>query len=103
LGIGDSGGCTFPAQPHDRVGTAASPLDPLLSVLADWGGPTWTHALDPSSPAVDQIPSGVNGCLVGSRDQRGEIRYPPCDMGAFDLDQEEHVWLPLVLKIYAQE
>jgi parallel beta-helix repeat protein len=98
LGIGDSVGCTFTSQPHDQVGTAASPLNPALRVLANYGGSTETHALHPSSPAVDQIPVGVNGCAMGSRDQRGVLRWPPCSIGAFESDQTESVYLPLVVK-----
>ena len=37
----------------DLVGTSASPLDPLLALLADNGGPTQTHALLPGSPAIN--------------------------------------------------
>lgn len=37
----------------NQVGSDASPLDPQLGPLQDNGGPTWTHALLPGSPAVD--------------------------------------------------
>jgi hypothetical protein len=37
----------------DLVGSAASPLNPLLSPLANNGGPTFTMALRPGSPAID--------------------------------------------------
>jgi CSLREA domain-containing protein len=37
----------------DQVGTAGSPLDPRLGLLADNGGTTKTHALLSNSPAVD--------------------------------------------------
>ncbi len=40
--------------------------DPLLGPLQDNGGPTWTHALLPGSPAID---AGHSGGLVA--DQRG--------------------------------
>lgn len=96
LGIGDSSGCTFVPQPGDLVGTTATPLDPQLGLLDDNGGSTWTHSLKITSPAVDQIPAGVNGCVVGSRDQRGVLRFPPCDMGAFEIDQSEHIYAPMV-------
>jgi len=63
--------------------------DPLLAPLADNGGPTWTHALLPGSPALDAIPEGAdayNG--VPASDQRGEIRPSPasgnCDVGAYE-------------------
>ena len=67
----------------NRVGTAASPLDPRLGPLADNGGPTLTHALLPASPAIDaginsQAPAGL------SIDQRGvpfaRIAHGPVDL-----------------------
>ena len=36
----------------DLTGTAASPLDPLLAPLGNYGGPTETMALLPGSPAI---------------------------------------------------
>ena len=59
-----------------------STLDPLLGPLQDNGGPTWTHALLPGSPAID----------AGARpsrhltDQRGfsrDVGHGP-DIGAFE-------------------
>jgi hypothetical protein len=80
------------------VGTVASPLNPLLALtLEDNGGPTLTHALKSNSPAVDQIPAGVNGCAIGSLDQRGVLRFPPCDIGAYEIGPES-VYLPLVVR-----
>ncbi len=66
--------------------------DPILSPLADNGGPTQTHALQATSPAIDQIPDGTNGCAAGtSTDQRGAVRADgagqggsACDIGAFE-------------------
>ena len=98
LGIGDSPGCAFASQLHDQVGTTASPTDPLLGILGDKGGPTWTHSLKLTSPAVDQIPAGVNGCAAGTHDQRGVLRFPACNIGAFEQDQVEEVYLPLVVR-----
>src|SRR5207244_1350030 len=37
----------------DLTGTIASPLNPLLSSLGNYGGPTQTLALLPGSPAID--------------------------------------------------
>ncbi len=37
----------------DKVGTVATPLDPLLGPLQNNGGPTFTHGLLYNSPAVD--------------------------------------------------
>ncbi|MGD8472960.1 MAG: choice-of-anchor Q domain-containing protein [Anaerolineae bacterium] len=101
LGIGDSPACTFTQQAHDLVGTDAEPREPYLEVdLADNGGPTLTHALKPTSPAVDYIPDGVNGCVFGARDQRGVVRVPACDIGAYEIDQAEYLYLPIVLRNY---
>jgi len=51
--IGNDTSFPFLPGPGDLVGTAGSPIDPLLSPLADNGGPTWTHALLLGSPAFD--------------------------------------------------
>ena len=60
----------FPAnQASDQVGTAASPIDPLLGPLRDNGGPTFTQALLSGSVAIDK------GNASGSTaDQRGFTR-----------------------------
>jgi len=53
-----------------------------LGPLADNGGPTWTHALLPGSPALD----AANDTVCPATDQRGVIRPqgPHCDIGAFE-------------------
>ena len=60
--------------------------DPMLGPLQDNGGPTWTHALLPGSPAINQIPKAA--CEVET-DQRGEPRPETggtmCDVGAFEV------------------
>jgi CSLREA domain-containing protein len=62
---------------HDSCGP--NPADPLLGPLADYGGPTDTHAItDGLSPAVD----GGNDCEP--IDQRGFSRVNDCDIGAFE-------------------
>jgi predicted outer membrane repeat protein len=50
----------------DLVGTSASPIDPKLGPLQDNGGPTWTMALLPGSPAI-----GAGGPTDSEWDQRG--------------------------------
>jgi hypothetical protein len=77
---------------NDLVGNNAAPLDPLLSPLRDNGGPTWTIALLPGSPAID---AGVSAGLT--TDQRGRFRPiddptitnapggDGCDIGALEL------------------
>ena len=56
---------------------------PKLKPLGDYGGPTATHALKPSSPAIDL----VTGCSPGI-DQRGISRPQgaDCDAGSFERD-----------------
>jgi hypothetical protein len=90
--LDDSIGVTN-AVKGDIAGDAASSVDPLLGPLAHNGGPTLTHALLPSSPAIDQ---GKNFGL--HKDQRGHLRpfdYPlvsnspdgdGSDIGAFEWD-----------------
>lgn len=79
----------------DQVGTTASPIDPKLFPLGDYGGPTPTHALAPDSPALDKG-KALGGVMT---DQRGKRRpadvndslYPNAaggdgsDIGAFEV------------------
>lgn len=60
--------------------------DPKLGPLADNGGPTRTHPLQPGSPAIDAVASA--SCPPPSTDQRGVSRPQGarCDMGAFELE-----------------
>lgn len=67
--------------------TAAGDLpntDPLIEPLADNGGPTLTHALQPLSPAID----AGNDVFCSDTDQRGVERPQGvhCDIGAFELE-----------------
>ena len=63
----------------DLTGTIASPLDPLLAPLGDYGGPTQTMALLPGSPAIG---AGIVGAGI-TTDQRGVPRGSVVDIGAF--------------------
>ena len=63
--IQDTNACTIVG---DLTGNLLG-VDPLLGPLQDNGGPTWTHALLPGSPAIDQ---GTSGGLT--TDQRGVPR-----------------------------
>ncbi len=65
----------------DQVGTFASPIDAKLSALANYGGPTQTHALLPGSPAIDAGTS--NG--APPQDQRGVNRVGAVDIGSFEV------------------
>jgi hypothetical protein len=72
--IGNTSTTTIsPAHFTDQVGGSGSPIDPLLGVLQDNGGPTFTRALLPGSPAIDK---GDSGGLT--TDQRGSSR--PIDL-----------------------
>jgi hypothetical protein len=81
-GIGGPG--VFGVTNHNLYG-----LDPLLGPLQDNGGPTWTHALRPGSPALD---AGHSGGLAtdqrgGARAVRSTTNSPPgdgSDIGAFE-------------------
>lgn len=57
-----------------------SGVDPRLGSLANWGGPTDTHRLDSSSPAVD----AGDDALCPAVDQRGYLRRPPSDIGSYE-------------------
>ncbi|MBN2007023.1 MAG: hypothetical protein JXA21_26975, partial [Anaerolineae bacterium] len=81
--IENTSGCTITGTTtHNITGQ-----NPLLGPFNDNGGATETRALLPGSPALDQIPNGVNGC-GDSPDQRGFPRpYPAggaCDIGAYE-------------------
>ncbi len=52
--IGNPGAAVGFTQTGDQVGSSATPLNPRLDVLAYYGGPTPTHALLSSSPALDK-------------------------------------------------
>ena len=85
--IGDESDCTFSAATGDIVGTGASPVNPLLSALADYGGPTKTHRLLTGSPAIDAgnpVTPGSGGTACEATDQKGVLRPQDaaCDIGA---------------------
>jgi hypothetical protein len=84
--VSSDGTCNF-SNSGDRNNT-----DPMLGPLQYNGGPTWTQALLPGSPAIDAgNPSGCRdsqGNLL-TTDQRGYPRHDPedtggCDMGAYE-------------------
>lgn len=61
--------------------------DPLLGLLQDNGGPTWTMALIPGSAALDTGDDAICAAPpVNNLDQRGVIRPQGahCDIGAFE-------------------
>jgi uncharacterized repeat protein (TIGR01451 family) len=61
--------------------------NPQLGTLEANGGPTATMAIASTSPAVDTIPVGINGCGTTLKtDQRGVLRPQgtDCDSGAYE-------------------
>ncbi|MDX6443283.1 MAG: hypothetical protein QOH71_357 [Blastocatellia bacterium] len=69
-GTGINGVGSLPA--NNQIGTAAAPIDPLLGVLQDNGGPTFTHALLYNSPAVEKGDNATTSSpLFLTTDQRG--------------------------------
>ncbi|HEA28777.1 MAG TPA: T9SS type A sorting domain-containing protein [Leeuwenhoekiella sp.] len=78
--IGQDDTNVFPAKSNDSEGTAASPIDPMIDVLADNGGPTRTHALQQGSIAYNAANPNDSDL-----DQRGEAVFDGRrDMGAFE-------------------
>ena len=85
--IGDGTGSGIANEGGNLVGNVApytAPIDPLLGLLNQNGGPTTTHALLAGSPAIDAGTS--EGCPA--TDQRGVSRPQgeACDMGSFERD-----------------
>lgn len=58
-------------------------VDPQLGILADNGGPTWTHALYYTSPAVNKGVDSAQGIVTDQRGMRRPLggRY---DIGAYE-------------------
>jgi hypothetical protein len=82
--IGDgTGGSGYVAS--DLVGTTQNPIDPLLGPLQDNGGPTFTMALLPGSPAIN----AGDPTDAPMWDQRGP-GYPRVVNGMIDIGAYEH-------------
>jgi CSLREA domain-containing protein len=88
--VGNRGSVTTLTQPTDQSGTNAAVLNPQLDPLAIYSGPTPTHRLRSTSPALDK------GNAFGSTiDQRGRPRpfdipgasntSDGADIGSFEL------------------
>ncbi len=79
----------------NKIGTAGSPLDPVLGPLQNNGGVTETHAVLPGSPAIGaglNTTDIFNSPSLLTTDQR-DVNYPRAragnvvDIGAIQLDQ----------------
>ncbi len=82
--IKDPSDCTITGIEND--GTDITGVDPLLGPLQDNGGPTFTQALLPGSPALDAGScKDIDGNAVAA-DQRGIARPQgtACDIGAYE-------------------
>ncbi len=80
--IGITNGISTLTASNSLTGTLAAPLDAKLAPLANFGGPTLTHALLPGSPAIN-----AGSVIAGiTTDQRGYLRtYSSApDIGAFE-------------------
>jgi len=76
--IGDgTGGMGY--DPTDLVGTSQNPIDPMLGLLQNNGGPTQTKALLPGSPVLN----AGDTTELGIADQRGVIRTGGVNIGAY--------------------
>jgi hypothetical protein len=74
----------------NQVGTAASPIDPLLGPLQDNGGPTPTMALLPGSPALN----AGDPAQLDVADQRGVVRSGGVNIGAFQASASSFILTP---------
>lgn len=77
--IGNNLDASISSQPTDQIGTPGAPIDPGLGPLADNGGPTFTQALQPGSPAINR-----GDPAAPPQDQRGYGRVGLPDVGAFE-------------------
>jgi CSLREA domain-containing protein len=81
--VENDAGCTITGTTAGNIIGASAQLEPLQNN----GGPSFTHALLPGSPAIDAgNPAGCtdqNGTLLAT-DQRGYVRNGRCDIGAYE-------------------
>ncbi len=87
-------GSNFVAASSDALG-----LDPALNPLGNNGGPTHTFLPTVTSPVVDSIPNGTNGCgNTILTDQRGQLRPfgSGCDRGAVERATPTQFLMPYI-------
>ena len=88
IGAGDAA-TGLSGATHNQIGTDMKPIDPELSALGDYGGPTKTMPPMPGSPTID---AGSNALALGpdgtplATDQRGQprIRGAAVDLGSVE-------------------
>jgi hypothetical protein len=78
--LSDDGTCQF------APGQGTSSTDAQIRPLANNRGPTDTHALAATSPAINA--GDPNSCIQGSPDQRHAPAPDACDIGAFEFGAE---------------
>ncbi|MFN8595361.1 MAG: choice-of-anchor Q domain-containing protein [Anaerolineae bacterium] len=81
--IEDTTGCTINGVTTGNI----TGSDPNVGALANNGGPTFTHALNAGSPAINA--GDILGCRDEAHsllltDQRGYLRNGTCDIGAYE-------------------
>jgi len=87
IGVADKIGSFTLGGAANKTGTSATPLDPLLTALGNYGGPTQTMVLQKGSPALDV---GSNG-LGLTNDQRG-AGFPRVVNGTADIGATEGIY-----------
>jgi hypothetical protein len=82
--IGDESDCGINQTTGDKFGVNGNPFDPKLAPLENNGGPTFTMALLPGSPAI----GAADPRFCGRTDQRGFVIADDgdhgCDIGAYE-------------------
>jgi len=94
--IGNTADCAITG---DTTGNITG-IDPLLGPLQYNGGATLTQVLMRSSPAINAgNPAGCTDHLGNplNTDQRGVTRVGRCDIGAYEYETIQEVYLPLTL------
>ena len=90
--IGVGGALFINGLNGDQVGSVVSPVNPLLTALGNYGGPTSTYAILAGSPAID---AGSNALVPGglTTDQRGvgfsRIYNGTVDIGALEFQVQQ--------------
>lgn len=85
IGNGDGSTGLSNGTNGDQIGTTASPIDPKLSALGNYGGSTLTYALLAESPALDAGDPNFDATTLPT-DQRGfpRVRHGRLDIGAYE-------------------